>query len=457
MGHLSTFPAAQTWPDGVGTLRLAELLGALSHALDATEGQPVGHAIRVTWLGCDIGRRLGLTGTDLHDLYYTLLLKDLGCSSNAARICQLYLADDLEFKRAFKRVDGTTKSALQFLLRETARGGSLVQRGKTLVSVIRNAAPIVDDLIETRCEQGAMIARMMGFSARVADGIHALDEHWDGSGRPDRRTGTAIPLGARIALVAQVADVFMTNGSTAAARTEIAGRSNGWFDPDVVAAALAALDDPAVLSAMRAPDLAQRVFAHPAAAETVALDDAALDRIIGGFAHVIDAKSPFTQNHSGRVAACVDDLTAALGLDANARRWLRRAALLHGIGKLGVSNRILDKAGRLDPPERALIEAHTTTGRTILHQITIFAQVAHLAAAHHERLDGKGYPQGLTGAQLCRDVRILTTADIYDALSAERPYKPAYPPDKVRAIMDDMVGTAIDPACYAALRDLRLA
>lgn len=172
---------------------------------------------------------------------------------------------------------------------------------------------------------------------------------------------------------------------------------------------------------------------------------------------MIDAKSPFTRNHSARVTTYVNHLTVALGCNTTTQRWMHRAALLHDIGKLGVPNRILDKPGQLDATERAVIEGHTLTGRNILGQITLLAQVGHLAAAHHERLDGTGYPLRLSGDQISMDVRILSCADIYDALAAERPYKPAFAPDKVRAIMDAMVGVAIDPQCYDALRDTLLA
>ena len=84
-------------------LQLSELISALSHALDITEGQPEGHCVRCCWIGMHIGRGLGLNDDDLWNLYYTLLLKDLGCSSNAARICELYLTDDLSFKRDLRR------------------------------------------------------------------------------------------------------------------------------------------------------------------------------------------------------------------------------------------------------------------------------------------------------------------------------------------------------------------
>src|ERR687889_1904814 len=82
----------------------AEVVAAFSYALDLTEGQPAGHCVRACWIGVHVGRELGLADTALWELYYTLLLKDLGCSSNAARICQLYLTDDLSFKRDFKTV-----------------------------------------------------------------------------------------------------------------------------------------------------------------------------------------------------------------------------------------------------------------------------------------------------------------------------------------------------------------
>ena len=85
-------------------IRLSELLGALSYALDITEGQPAGHCVRCCWIGTQLGRAMGLDAAQLRDLYYTLLLKDLGCSSNAARICELYLTDDLGFKRDYKLV-----------------------------------------------------------------------------------------------------------------------------------------------------------------------------------------------------------------------------------------------------------------------------------------------------------------------------------------------------------------
>ena len=141
-----------------------------------------------------------------------------------------------------------------------------------------------------------------------------------------------------------------------------------------------------------------------------------------------------------------------MGLAEERRRWLKRAALLHDIGKLGVSNSILDKPGKLDPDEWAAMQMHAAYSETILSRIAAFAGLAEIAAAHHERLDGKGYPRGLKGDQIALETRIITVSDIFDALTADRPYRAAMPVTKAMTIMTEMVETAIDADCFAALR-----
>jgi HD-GYP domain-containing protein (c-di-GMP phosphodiesterase class II) len=141
-----------------------------------------------------------------------------------------------------------------------------------------------------------------------------------------------------------------------------------------------------------------------------------------------------------------------LGFSDEPRRWLKRAALLHDIGKLGVSNSILDKPGKLNDAEWEAMKLHAAYTERILSRIAAFGDLAHIAAAHHERLDGKGYPRGLSGGQIALETRIITTADIFDALTADRPYRPAMPVSKAFAIMSDMVGTQLDPRCFTALQ-----
>ncbi len=200
-----------------GSIRLAEVLGALSRALDMTEGQPPGHCMRCCWIGVQVGRSMGMDEMALRDLYYALLLKDLGCSSNAARICELYLADDLTFKRDFKHLDGSLPQVLRFVLSHTGAEAGLAERFRSVVNIMRNGGEIVTDLIETRCQRGAEIARQMRFSENVAQAILDLDEQWNGGGKPVGKAGTDISLFSRIALLAQVVDVFFMSGGPDAA------------------------------------------------------------------------------------------------------------------------------------------------------------------------------------------------------------------------------------------------
>lgn len=433
-------------------LRQAELIGALSYALDITEGQPEGHCVRCCWIGMHIGRAIGLDERSLWDLYYTLLLKDLGCSSNAARICELYMTDDLSFKRDFKLVDGSFPDIVRFALGHTGAGAPPLRRLRLLVDSLKSAEEAAQELVTTRCERGASIARRLRFGEAVARGIHSLDEWWNGKGRPDHLAGEAIPIHARIALLSQVVDVFHADKGPSAALAEARGRSGSWFDPRLVAALERVGQSDDFWRVLGSPNIAETVFAQEPAQYALTVDDEYLDEIAVAFGEVVDSKSPFTAGHSSRVALYAEHLAAQLGVPPARRRWLRRGALLHDVGKLGVSNAILDKPGKLDGDEWDAVRAHARFTEEILGRIPQFAELARIAGGHHERLDGTGYPHGLQGDAIALETRIITTADIFDAISAERPYRGATSIPRTLEIMSESVGAAIDAECFAALQ-----
>jgi HD-GYP domain-containing protein (c-di-GMP phosphodiesterase class II) len=436
----------------VTEVRLSELLSALSHALDITEGQPEGHSLRCCWIGLQIAEELGLDELQIWELYYTLLLKDLGCSSNAARICELYLVNDLEFKRDFKLIDGSLPQALRFVLSHTGLKAGLAERFRAIINIFQNGGEISTELIQTRCQRGADIARKMRFSESVAEGIGNLDEHWDGNGKPARVAGNAIPLYSRIALMAQVADVFQMADGEDAARKEIKKRSGTWFDPEIAAAFHIVSGRPSFWDSLNSRDLKEIIYDIEPAHHVVAVDEDYLDDIASGFAEVVDSKSAFTKGHSERVTLFADLIAAELGFSPERRRWLKRAALLHDIGKLGVSNTTLDKPGKLDADEWVEMKYHSVQTEAILSRISAFRELASVASAHHERLDGKGYPKGLKGEEIVLESRILAVADIFDALTADRPYRAAMPVSKALSIMAEEVGKATDGVCFGALK-----
>jgi HD-GYP domain-containing protein (c-di-GMP phosphodiesterase class II) len=443
----TTAPAA-SMPE----MRLSELLSALGLALDMTEGQLAGHCLRCCWIGTHIGEQIGLSEAKTWELYYVLLLKDLGCSGNAARIYELYLTDDLKLKNAVKNFDGSLPQALRFVLAQTGLKGSLAERFHALVNVVQNGGQIARELIETRCQRGAEIARKMRLPEGVAQGIQNLDEHWDGGGMPVRLRGPTIPIYSRIALLAQVIDMFHSSHGIEAARREARHRSGTWFDPQLVRAFERVADRPQFWDTLRSPNLHDAICALESAQRVKMVDEDHLDDIAAAFAKVIDWKSPYTIGRSERVTLFTDMIAAKLALSAERRRWLKRAALLHDIGKLGISNAILDKPGKLDPDEWSAVQMHVTYSETILSRIAAFKDLAPIAGAHHERLDGKGYPRGLKGDQIALETRIITTGDIFDALTAVRPYRAAMSIASALATMSEGVGTAIDPDCFNALR-----
>ncbi len=446
-------PSAAPAP-AASTLRLSELIGALSHALDITEGQPKGHCVRACWIGMHIGRHIGLAERELWELYYTLLLKDLGCSSNAARICELYLSDDLAFKRDFKTVGDSLPQMLRFVFTHTGMTVGFSERLRGIVNIMRNGPHYAQELIQTRCQRGADIARQLRFPDAVADGIHGVDEHWNGRGKPQGLRGEAIPMHARIALLAQVIDVFHTADGPAAALREARERAGQWFDPALVTAFEQVAVQPSFWAALTSEGIDAAVQALEPGAFEIRLDDDYLDDIAAAFGQVVDSKSPYTSGHSERVAVYVDGIALALGIDAPRRRWLKRGALLHDVGKLGVSNAVLDKPGKLDDAEWVAVRHHAAHTEAILSRIGAFGELARVAGAHHERLDGGGYPRGLSGDQISLETRIITTADIFDAISADRPYRAAIPVPKTLEIMSQSVGTALDPLCFEALKEM---
>lgn len=174
-------------------------------------------------------------------------------------------------------------------------------------------------------------------------------------------------------------------------------------------------------------------------------DDTGLDLIAEGFARVIDAKSPFTARHSEGVAEIAVGIAGELGFDGVALSDVRRAALLHDIGKLGVSNRILDKPGKLNDEEWKAVRRHPEYTLKILERVPAFAPLAEMAASHHERMDGRGYHRGLHAGELPLAYRLLVVADVFEALTATRPYRDGMPVEKALGIVRGDVGAAFCP------------
>jgi HD-GYP domain-containing protein (c-di-GMP phosphodiesterase class II) len=433
-----------------GAILLSEVIGALSYALDLTEGEPPGHAQRSCLIGMRVAQELRLDPEARSDLFYALLLKDAGCTANASRMAALFGADDHELKRTGKRTDWARKlPALVWSVRVVAPNESPRVKLERLLA-IKDEGEVTRSLMQARCDRGAEIARMIGLSDGTAEAIRTLDEHWDGHGQPRWLLGEQIPLLGRIVCLAQTVEIFHAAGGVDDACAVAQRRAGTWFDPDLVRALNAFRRDAAFWASLAEPDLTR----WEPEDRLIAVDDERLLQISTAFAAIVDAKSPWTYFHSDRTSLIATNMGAALGLDTAELGDLRRMALLHDIGKLAVSNRILDKPARLTRGEYARIREHPLITERILARVPGCEHLAGMAGAHHERLDGGGYPHGLADGELTMPMRVLAIADVYEALTSDRPYRRALSSAEALAVMRSDVPGRLDRESFATLERL---
>jgi HD-GYP domain-containing protein (c-di-GMP phosphodiesterase class II) len=432
--------------------RTSEILSALSCALDITEGQPPGHAVRTCLIGMRLAEESGVPMEDRGALFYALLLKDLGCSSNAARLCSLFGADDRALKREHKLTDWSRSGpSLAYALRNAVPDASPMGRVFRVASLAFKETGSGREMAQTRCDRGADIASMLGFTEATRQAIRTLDEHWDGHGMPEGLAGTAIPLLGRIVGLAHSVEVFAGTFGVDAAIAVAIERRGKWFDPALVDGLKSFAEDDHFWAQVLGRSPERLLGGLEPEDQILIADEERLDDIARAFARVIDAKSPYTYLHSERVAELAVTIGRRLHFGELQLRDLRRAGLLHDIGKLGVSTLILDKPDRLTERERAEIRVHPAYTQRILERVTAFSGIVEIASAHHERLDGKGYHLGLPAERLSPMSRALAVADGYEALTADRPYRRGMPRNEALAILRGQSGTALCTASVEAL------
>jgi putative nucleotidyltransferase with HDIG domain len=454
---------------------MPELISAMSFALDLTEGAVPGHALRSCVLGMRIAQRMGLPQDQMSDLYYALLLKDIGCSSNAAHMDQIVRGEDekvqaevraavqaevwadirAEVKAALDmaevpKTQGPKLSNLRFLWKTKRPEEPVEAKSRIRLAPVRSTR----NRVKIHGDRGASIISKIGLGDATSEAVKALDEHWDGTGFPGRWRGDQIPLLARIAAVAQHLDVFASGEGPDHAIAVLKQRSGRWFDPEIVRAvaslhrtrelwkdSLAIIPEQEIRAAVLALEPRENLYLGP--------DE--IDRVCEAFSDVTDAKSPFTVDHSMGVTDAALRIAQTLGLGLDRTVLVRRAALLHDIGKLRIPNSILHKQGKLTVEEFLIVKEHPALTRRILGRIPAFRELANVAGAHHEKLDGTGYPNQLNAKDLCLEARVVAVADVYAALSEVRPYRESLDIGQVTEIMKKELPDKLDPEVFEAL------
>jgi len=405
------------------TIRLAELTGAIARAADAGIGFPPETSLRLCLVAVALARAIGLADDEIRDVYHAALLRHAGCTASAHEESRL-AGDELELRSTIAMGDaGSPADLLPRLVRGVGRGQPLGRRVRTVAGLLARAPAALPAALRGRCEVAIRFAVRLGLGPRVARALDEAFERWDGKGLPAGRKGEDVSRAARIVSLAELAASYVAVGGVRAAREVVAARGGGHVDPELAARFIEEADS--LLADALAPSLWDRVLeVEPRPVALVgASQRRAMAELLGDFA---DLKSTWTLGHSRGVAARVMRGADLLGATAEERARLEIAALVHDIGRVAVSNALWDKPGPLGRGEMEQVRAHAFhTDRIVASIGGAIGDVAGLASAAHERLDGCGYHRGLAAPGLSRWPRLVAAADVAQALSEARPHRPA--------------------------------
>ncbi|TMC98891.1 MAG: HD domain-containing protein [Chloroflexi bacterium] len=399
-------------------LRLAELMAALSLATDLGMGQPLEQALRTCLIAVALGERLGLENEELSEVYYVALLRFLGCTADAHEFAAMVGGDDIAIRAAIAPVlGGTQREFASQVMPEVGKGHGPLRRARLLAGMLSGGQRHAREGVRAGCELAENLAARIGLAPNVRRGLRSALETWNGTGFPDGAGGEDIPLSSRVVFVARDAEVLHRLGGSDRVKATLRARSGVTYDPaiastflhyfaEVLAAAETASPWAAVLACEPEP--------HPWVPET------RLDATLEAFADFVDVKSPFTAGHSRGVAMLA---AAAWSTDP---ATIRRAGLIHDLGRVSVPNGIWDKPSPLTEGEWERVRLHPYHSERILLRVARLEPLAALAGAHHERVDGSGYHRGSKRPELTPQARVLAAADAYQAMTQPRPHRPAF-------------------------------
>ena len=431
-------------------VRLAELVATISLGTDLGLGQPMEHVIRQTIIALRLADLLGLDNAEREVVYYSGLLAWVGCHTDAYEQSK-WFGDDIAMKRE-AMFAGSTPAFARFFVTHLGAGNPPLDRLRTGFAFPREGLRWFSDLLHTHWQAADLFAERLGLGDDVRRSLIESYEWWNGKGAAGLK-GDDIRLTSRVVYLADVIAAYERTAGYDAALACARDRSGTQFDPGLVD--LLCQHAPDVLAGLDAESHWTEILnAEPGLARVV--DDAGLDEVLAAMGDFADLKSPYFIGHSGEVAALAGRAAELLGLPTEDVKLIRRAGLVHDVGRLGVSNAVWDKTGPLTLTETERVRMHPYLTERMLASSPALADLAAIAVLHHERLDGSGYPRGLSGNAIPTSGRVLAAADRYSTLTAERPHRPAHSSDDAAALLRDDVragrldGPAVDAVLTAA-------
>jgi HD-GYP domain-containing protein (c-di-GMP phosphodiesterase class II) len=404
-------------------VRLAEVVAALSLGIDLGFSQPMEHVLRQCLIALRIAEQVGLDDAARGAVYYSALLVNVGCHSDAHEQAK-WFGDDIALKATkFEYEPRSAREALG-MVRLIGAGGSPLHRIRTGLAFAVAGRHDVEEMLAQHASLARQLAERLELPPDVGDALACSYERWDGKGWPGKVGGDDAPIASRIVQLAEYVEVAYRSGGIPAATDLAERRSGSQFDPKLVRTlcehAAEIFDGLADVGTWQAVIQAEPTL-------SVVLSGSAVDQALQAIAEFVDLKSPYMLGHSIAVAELAAAAGRHLRLGTDDVQVLRRAGLVHEFGRLGVSNTIWDKPGPLGPGEWERVRLHPYYAERMLQQSDALAPLARIVVQQRERLDGSGYPRGLPGNAISPLARILGAADAYQAMREERPHRAALP------------------------------
>jgi HD-GYP domain-containing protein (c-di-GMP phosphodiesterase class II) len=429
-------------------VRAAEVIGALCLATDLGMGFPFEHGLHTTLVATRLAEHVGVDPATASQTYYACLLSHAGCTTDAHVTAELF-GDSLT-THLNPVLYGSGREVLAGLLRalpEPDRAGPVraLQVARRLPRLAREQRPHFTAM----CEVAQMLADGVSLPLRVQDLLAQLTERWDGKGPLRRAKAEEIPLPMRIVHVAVDATFQRLLGGEEHAVRLVREHAGVGLDPEV-AACLA--DDAGEVLAL---DPEASAWDEALACEPqprLTLEGEAIERALRAMGAFADLISPYLAGHSAGVAELATAAAERCRLSAAEAIALRRAALVHDLGRVAIGARAWQKPGPLTADEWEQVRLHPYHTERVLSRSPFLAALAPIAGAHHERLDGSGYHRGVAGADLALPARLLAAADAFHAMTEPRPHREAITPrEAAEALADEARAGRLDPDAVAGV------
>lgn len=438
--------------DADSGVELAEVVAAMSLAVDLATGQPLDHVLRSCAIATRFAEHLRLPSEDRETTYWVTLFMVSGCTGTSSEL-SFWFGDDIAFRADAFEVGPSNLDMLRYLVSRAGRGRNIVGRARIVVELLATKMQALEASFVAHCTVSQRLAQRLGLGEAVAASLRQTFARWDGKGLPPGVGGDDLLPPITIANLANQAAFHSRRGGVEEAIARVRETGGIYLPPALVDAWSSAA--PEVLAGVDEVSSWDQVIATRPHGRG-RLTEGELDEALELLADFADLKSPCFAGHSRGVATLAVAAARHAGLPEVDLVSLRRAAWLHDIGRNGISNDIWDKPGPLSDGEMERVRLHAYYTDRVLHRVPKLAALASVASAAHERVSGAGYPRGTAGSALPLLGRFLEAADVYHAMIEDRPHRPAHPRDAAAAELrraaraGEMDGAAVDAVLAAA-------